>query len=123
MGDPRHALGLAAEDAAAVWLGRCGWRMIARRRRSAEGGEVDLIALDPEGVLVGIEVRARRTSRTGAAAFSVDHRRVARLRRTLASVAASSSASHAGLRVDLVTAEPAVGQSGRWRLTRFPGVG
>jgi putative endonuclease len=123
MSDPRHALGLAAEDATAAWLATCGWRVIARRRRSAEGGEVDLIALDPEGILVGIEVRARRTSRAGAAAFSVDHRRVARLRRTLVSVAATSGAAHAGLRVDLVTAEPALGQVGRWRLTRFPGVG
>lgn len=122
MSDPRHALGLAAEDATASWLAGCGWRVIARRRRSAAGGEVDLIALDPQGILVAVEVRARRTSRTGAAALSVDRRRIIRLRRTLASVAASYGGTHHGLRVDLVTVEPALNRPGFWRLARIPGV-
>ena len=123
MGDPRHLLGLAAEDAAARWLEGCGWRVFARRCRSPDGGEVDLVALDPDGVLVAVEVRARRSSRAGAAALSVDARRVARLRRTLASIGAASGTPHRALRVDLVTAEPVHGASGAWRLARIPGVG
>jgi Holliday junction resolvase-like predicted endonuclease len=107
MTDPRHALGLAAEDAVAAWLGACGWTVVRRRARSNCGGEVDLVALDPSAVLVAIEVRARRSSRTGPAAASVDLRRIARLRRTLAAVA---------------SAEPDRA-AGRWRLTRLPGVG
>src|SRR3990170_5647515 len=110
MTDPRHALGLAAEDATAEWLAANGWRVVSRRHRSSGGGEVDLIAIDPGDVLVALEVRARRSRRAGDAADSVDARRVARLRRTLASVAGSGSTPHRGLRVDLVTAEPVAGQ-------------
>ena len=81
------------------------------------------MALDPEGVLVAVEVRARRSSRAGAAAVTVDGRRVMRLRRTLASLGAASGTPHRALRVDLVTVEPVDGGSGAWRLVRMPGVG
>jgi putative endonuclease len=123
MGDPRHALGLAAEGLVGDWLTGRGWRIVGRRLRSAAGGEVDLVARDPTGVLVAIEVRARRSARAGAAATSVDARRLGRLRRTLAAVAAGDQERHAGLRVDLVTVEPVPGQPRRWRLRRLPGIG
>ena len=122
MGDPRHALGIAAEEAAAAWLTAAGWRVIRRRARAPGGGEVDLVLVDPRGTLVAIEVRARRSARTGTAATSVDGRRVARLGRTLAAVATGSREPYVGLRIDLVTAEPE-GVQGRWRLTRTPGIG
>ena len=123
MGDPRHLLGLAAENAAARWLEGCGWSVVARRCRSRDGGEVDLVALDPDGALVAVEVRARRSSRAGAAALSVDARRVMRLRRTLATIGAASGTPHRALRVDLVTVEPVDNCSDAWRLVRMPGVG
>lgn len=122
MGDPRHTLGLAAEEAVAAWLSAAGWRVILRRARSAGGGEVDLVALDPGRTLVAVEVRARRTARTGRAVMSIDRRRVARLGRTLAAVAATCGVGHGGLRIDLVSVEPS-GEPGRWRLTRMPGIG
>ena len=123
MGDPRHVLGLAAEAAVADWLTGNGWRVIARRARSAGGGEVDLVALDPGRVLVAVEVRARRSPRAGSAATSVDRRRIARLGRTLAAIGATCGEPHRGLRVDLVTVEPAPDDGVRWRLTRLPGIG
>lgn len=123
MGDPRHLLGLAAEEAVADWLTGNGWQVIARRARSAGGGEVDLVALDPGRVLVAVEVRARRSARTGSAATSVDRRRVARQGRTLAAIGATCGEPHRGLRVDLVTVEPTTEEVGRWRLTRLPGIG
>ncbi|MGI8829980.1 MAG: YraN family protein [Candidatus Limnocylindria bacterium] len=124
MGDPRHDLGRRAEMVVATWLERGGWVILARRHRPAAGGEVDLVALDPDDVLVAVEVRARRSNRTGAAALSVDVRRVRRLERTLASFAASSGRPHVGVRVDLVTLEPISGPSpGPWRLRRIPGIG
>ena len=122
MGDPRHLLGLAAEAAVARWLTDGGWRVLERRARSATGGEVDLVAIDPDRTLVAIEVRARRRRRTGAAALTVDTRHVARLRRTLGSVATSGRHPHTALRVDLVTVEP-TGEPGQWRVTRVPGIG
>ena len=123
MPDPRHVLGRAAEDAVAQWLASCGWEIVARRRRLPAGGELDLVAVDPAAVLVGIEVKARRTSRTGSAASSVDGRRIDRLRTALAAVAHASGRSYRGLRLDVVTAEPHPGHAFRWRLTRLPGVG
>ncbi len=118
MTNPRHALGVKAEQAVARWLTACGWRVVARRHRSAEGGEVDLVVLDPSGCLVGVEVRARRTPRTGAPIETIDARRIRRIARTLAAVARSRTVAHEGVRVDLVTAEPVSGDPARWRLRR-----
>ena len=122
MADARHALGLAVEAAVAAWLERAGWTVLARRTRSTAGGEVDIVAIDREAFLVAIEVRGRRTARTGVAATTVDRRRVGRLRRTLASVAESTRTPHRGLRVDLVAAEPIPGPARAWRLSRIPGI-
>ncbi|MBW3612526.1 MAG: YraN family protein [Chloroflexi bacterium] len=123
MADPRHVLGRAAEAAVERWLCAAGWRILARRiRPTTGGGEIDLVALDPSGVLVAVEVRARRSRRAGAAAASVDARRVRRLGRALAAIGPMSRWPHAGLRVDLVTVEP-TDVPGRWRLTRLPSIG
>lgn len=121
MADPRHTLGHRAEVAVASWLEACGWDILGRRLRAPGGGEVDLVALDPAGVLVAVEVRARRSRRAGEAATSVDRQRSRRLAATLASFARAAPA-HAGLRVDLVTAEPSE-VPGRWLLRRIPDVG
>lgn len=123
MGDPRHELGLAAEAAVADWLETAGWRVLARRLRSDAGGEVDLVALDTAGILVGIEVRARRTDRTGIGTETIDPRRTARIGRTLTCFAATAPVVHRGLRIDLVSVMPAPGSVVTWRLRRIPGIG
>jgi putative endonuclease len=123
MSDPRHVLGRAAEEVVAAWLSDAGWTILERRIRAGAGGEVDLLALDPARTLVAVEVRARRTDRTGAAAATVDHRRIRRLELTLVACAASGAARHRGLRVDLVTVEPATGPTPGWTLRRIPGIG
>ena len=123
MGDPRHDLGLAAEQAVAAWLETSGWRVLARRHRSSSGGEVDLIARDVGGVLVAIEVRARRTDRAGAGVETIDARRTARIGRTLAGFAAANGGRHDGLRIDLVTVTPMSGAVARWHVRRTPGIG
>jgi putative endonuclease len=120
MSDPRHALGRRAEEVVAAWLEDGGWTVLARRVRSREGGEVDIVALDPDRTLVAVEVRARRTTRAGAAAVSVDRRRVQRLERTLVAFARSHPGPHSGLRVDLVTVEP-LAES--WRVRRVASIG
>jgi putative endonuclease len=123
MGDPRHELGIVAEGAVAAWLEECGWRVLDRRVRSSGGGEVDIVALDPDGVLVGIEVRARHTGRTGIGTESIDARRTARIGRTLAAFAARARVDHRGLRIDLVSVMPEHGTDARWRLRRIPNIG
>ena len=122
MADPRHRLGQVAETAVADWLTAMGWRVIARRSRVPGGGELDLVALDPASTLVGIEVRARRSGRTGIGTESVDGRKAAGMGRTLSAVAASFGVPHGGLRLDLVSVMPEPEAPGLWRLRRFPGV-
>jgi putative endonuclease len=117
--DPRHELGRRAEAAVATWLGRRGWRILDRRWRGSRG-ELDLVCLDPGGVLVGIEVKLRTTGRAGSGAESVDRRRVARLRAALAAYAVGGMVAHVDTRLDLVTVEP--GEGGGWRLRRQPGI-
>jgi putative endonuclease len=119
--DPRHVLGLRGELATARWLSGHGWRLLARRWR-CPSGELDLVLRDPDGVLVGVEVKVRHTTRAGGAAESVDARRVARLRSALVDYASATGAARgaAGLRVDLVTLAPA--GEGRWRLSRLPAI-
>lgn len=104
----------------AAWLTRQGWRIVAARAASGGGGEVDLVAVDPGGVLVGVEVRARRSLRAGTGAETVDAAKIRRLRRSLVAIARDSGIPIAGMRLDLVTAMPAAGIGRRWRLRRIP---
>jgi putative endonuclease len=115
--DPRHLLGLRAEEAAAAWLTGQGWQVLARRWR-CERGELDLICLDQVGTLVGIEVKCRRNDRVGAPGEAVDGRRLARLRSTLAAFQTQRIEAPRSLRVDLVTVSALPGQSS-WRLARI----
>lgn len=123
MADARHDLGLTAELTVAAWLTRRGWRMLAHRRRTRVGGEVDLVAVDPSGVLVAIEVRARRSARTGSGSETIDRRRTARLARSLVAIGKESGTAHAGLRIDLVLLAPTRDGDGRWTVRRIPDVG
>jgi putative endonuclease len=122
MGDPRHDLGGRGESAVAAWLTHSGWRVLARRWRAPEG-ELDIVALDPAGALVAVEVRARRTARTGGAADSVDARHLHRLRAALGRYAAQATDGHTALRIDLVTLTPVEEEAGsRWRATRLEAI-
>jgi len=118
MSDPRHRLGLEAEEVVAALLDRAGWRVLARRYRSV-AGELDLICLDPQLTLVGIEVRARRSGRAGRAIETITGAKLARLRAGLASYAASEHPAHGSMRVDLVTLDR---DDGRWRILHHPGI-
>lgn len=124
MADPRHLFGAKAEDAAAGWLEACGWTVLARRYRSAGGGEVDLIMLDPRRTIVGVEVRARGSRRAGSPEETVDARRAHRIGRSLAAFARDSTVPHIGLRVDLVAVAPIPGGAPcHVRLRRIPDIG
>lgn len=77
------------------------------------------MAIDPQEVLVGIEVRARRTLRSGSPAESLDATGVARRRIALAAYAAHAP-PHRGLRLDLVAAVQVSATT--WRLSRLAGI-
>jgi len=118
MTDPRHLLGLRAEEAAARWLEAARWEILERRWRTPQG-ELDLVSVDPSGVLVAIEVKLRSTARAGNAVEAVDQRRLRRLRAALAAYARTSARAWPALRVDLVAVEPI---DGGWRLQRHAAI-
>lgn len=66
-------VGDAGEDAALVYLQKAGLRLVQRNFKTPGrgGGEVDLIMRAPDGTLVFVEVRKRRSSSHGGAAGSV----------------------------------------------------
>ena len=118
MAAPQQRLGRRAELATARWLMGRGWEVLAHRWRSPSG-EIDLVCRDPDGILVAVEVKLRRTGRAGLPEDAVDGRRIARLRTALAGYAMTHPAAAAGLRVDLVSVTP-VGEM--WLLSRWPGI-
>ena len=120
MPDPRHLLGLRAEDATAAWLTRRGWTILGRRWRCPEG-EIDIVAIDADAVLVAVEVKLRSTGRSGDSLDSVDRRRLRRLRAALGRFRASPECTtHDGLRIDLVAVRRADGDL--WRLSHHPAI-
>ena len=79
------------------------------------------MALDPHRVLVAVEVRLRRSGRSGNAVESVREEKVVRLRSALTAYARATPIEHHGLRVDLVAMSPGP-EPRTWRLRRLPGV-
>ncbi len=74
--------GQSAETEAEHYLRQKGYRILARNLRSPNG-ELDLVA-ESGKVLVFIEVKGRRTSAFGGAAYAVHERKQARLVRLAA---------------------------------------
>lgn len=72
-GTTTRARGAQAEAVAQAHLEAAGLTLVARNVKSPGrgGGEVDLIMREPNGTLVFVEVRQRRSDRFGGAAASV----------------------------------------------------
>ena len=78
-----EARGRGAETVAALWLFCKGYRILGQRLRTPFG-EVDLAALK-DGVLVIVEVKARKTALEGAVAITPrSQQRIMRAAQTLA---------------------------------------
>lgn len=54
----KHQIGAWGEEIAGRYLERCGYQILTRNFHSRQG-EIDIIALDPEGALVFTEVKTR----------------------------------------------------------------
>ena len=76
---PRPSFGARGEAAAAKYLKRQGYRIVARARRSA-WGELDLVAVDGRSV-VFVEVKTRASHDAGHPADAVDADKQQRLTR------------------------------------------
>ncbi|WP_447973327.1 YraN family protein [Nitrospira sp. Kam-Ns4a] len=105
MGEPR-ALGPAAEAEAERLLRGKGYRILARNLR-LPGGEIDLVA-EAAGVLVFVEVKARRSAAFGGARYAVDGRKRTRLIRLAAQYLAQRRLQNQPCRFDVVLCHGAV---------------
>jgi len=79
MADGRLELGRWGEDLAAQHLAAGGARVLARNWR-CPAGELDIVALEPDGTLVFCEVKTRRGTGYGEPAEAVGPRKARRVR-------------------------------------------
>ncbi|HYC00692.1 MAG TPA: YraN family protein [Candidatus Limnocylindrales bacterium] len=98
--NPRRALGIAGEEAAAAFLQRRGYRIVARNVRSPLG-ELDIVAIDGE-VVVFVEVKTRRN---GGALEAVDPRKQRRLTRLARAFLVGAGWSRCRARFDVVAVD------------------
>ena len=99
-----HARGIDAEAAACIALEHDGWAVLERRLRTP-AGEIDIVA-QRHGLLAIVEVKARPTLATAAAALSPRQR--ARLLAAAEIVlAAHPTWGAAGVRFDLLVVDAA----------------
>lgn len=98
--DPRHRLGGRGEDLAADFLQRRGYRLLARNYRTP-WGEVDLIARH-RGVVVFIEVKARRSDTFGLPQEAVHAAKQEKLRAVAEHYLQEQGLSETPVRFDVV---------------------
>jgi putative endonuclease len=95
-----RALGRYGEGLAARYLTDRGMQVLDRNWR-CEHGEIDLVALDGD-CLVVCEVKTRRTTTFGDPVEAVTWRKAARLRRLASAWLAEHDLRPAGVRIDVV---------------------
>jgi putative endonuclease len=99
--DPRRATGRSGEDRAANYLVAQGWRVLARNWR-CRNGELDIIAWDPDGVLVVCEVKTRRGLGYGDPLEAITYAKVRKLRELTAEWLRSSDVRIPRVRLDAI---------------------
>lgn len=80
MSAARQAFGELGERIAERWLRQRGWRIVQRRFRNGRR-DIDLV-VERDGVVVFVEVKARRGPEFGGPVSAVDHRKRTQLERS-----------------------------------------
>ncbi|HJC70944.1 YraN family protein [Brachybacterium sp. EE-P12] len=93
-------LGRAGEDLAADHLIACGWQIVERNLRLAQG-ELDIVAL-AHSTLVFVEVKTRRSFVTGVPQAAVTPAKLRRLRRLAGEYLMERSTPHRDVRIDVI---------------------
>lgn len=78
-GRRRAVVGAWGESQAAVFLERLGWQILERNWRCS-AGEIDLVALEPDGTVVLVEVKTRSGLGYGSPLESITRAKQAKLR-------------------------------------------
>ena len=114
----KDAVGRYGENVAAAHVAAEGWRVLDRNWR-ATGGELDIVALDGD-VLVVVEVKTRSGDGFGHPAEAVTAVKLARLRRLTGQWLASHDARPASVRIDVIAVRTA--RAGAARVEHLRGV-
>jgi putative endonuclease len=101
MATDRKRLGERGEEAAAAFLERVGMQVVERNWRCT-AGEVDIVALDGESVVL-VEVKTRRTVRKGTPEESITQAKRRRYAKLAAAYLQSAGLTSTGLRFDVIT--------------------
>jgi putative endonuclease len=107
-------LGILGENLACAALRHRGYAVLARRYRT-RFGEIDIVARDGETV-VFVEVKARRTSRLGAAAESIPFWKRRRIAAMALDYLAGTGGVHRRCRFDVVAIDEAGEKNPRVRI-------
>lgn len=105
----KDALGRWGEDLAAQHVQAAGWKVLARNWRCREG-ELDLVAREPGGTVVFVEVKTRRSAAFGQPAEAVSPVKARRLRVLAARWLHAHPVGDAALRFDVVSIVRAPGE-------------
>ncbi|MDH7599325.1 MAG: YraN family protein [Sedimentisphaerales bacterium] len=117
MADPQR-LGRWGERKAEGLLRRKGFKTIARNLRS-RFGEIDLVMLDRDGVLVFVEVKTRVDERFQPVEAAVTYAKRQRIRRAVAGFLRQQRLPEMPMRCDVVAI--AVGQKGQPQIRHYQG--
>lgn len=101
--DPRHRMGLEAEEAAGRWLGERGWQIEAHRWTMGRH-DLDLIARKAD-IVAFVEVKLRRTNSCGTGAEAVGRRKRYTIERTAWSWILLHGQTNDRYRFDVITLE------------------
>ncbi len=98
-----RSLGILGESYAEHWLTCRSWRILGRNWHSRYG-ELDIIALDTDGVIVFVEVKTRRNRRFGNPQEAVEYKKRRSLRRAGSQWLFDKSHRiiHTGVRFDVI---------------------
>jgi putative endonuclease len=113
----RRALGAEGEARAAAHLAGRGYRILGRNVR-ADGVEIDLVA-ERAGLVVFVEVKARRSRTHGPPEAAVDACKQARIARGAAAWLRAAPRHYRRARFDVISCE--LDRDGRWCLTHWEG--
>lgn len=99
--DPRRKFGDSGERLAEAFLRQKGWRVLARQWRGKRG-EVDLVCESPDGEVVFVEVKTRRTLGSGFPEESVTKEKLSHLERAAEEYLRSERLSGRPYRFDVI---------------------
>lgn len=102
MAEKSKRLGERGEDAAAAFLERAGMEIVERNWRVPTGGEVDIVALDGEEVVL-VEVKTRKSTAKGSPEEAVTVAKQRRYKRLAKAYQAHMGTVEVPLRFDVIT--------------------